>query len=63
MDLSSGEFPPNSKQSMTCSCFVRDRSSHRYSVEFITENDADYRNAAELQDDKLAAMNPPIRPR
>ncbi len=34
---------------MAFRCFVRNREGNRYGVEFITENDEDYRNAAELQ--------------
>jgi len=40
---------PCSDQSMTFRCFVRNRDGNRYGVEFITENDVDYRNAGELQ--------------
>lgn len=40
---------PCSAQPMTFRCFVRNRDGNRYGVEFITENDEDYRHAAELQ--------------
>lgn len=40
---------PCSDQPMAFRCFVRNREGNRYGVEFITENDEDYRNAAELQ--------------
>ena len=46
---------PYSDQLMTFRCFVRNRDGNRYGVEFITENDEDYRHAAELQAE-LAAM-------
>ena len=47
--------PPHSEQPMIFRCFVRNRDGHRYGVEFITENDEDYRKAGELQAG-LAAM-------
>ena len=62
IDLSVGaqvgvEFtPPYSDQSMTFRCFVRNRKGNLYGVEFITENDEDYRNAGKLLAG-LAAMN------
>jgi len=40
---------PNSAHGMSFRCFVRNRYGQRYGVEFITENDEDYANAAELQ--------------
>jgi c-di-GMP-binding flagellar brake protein YcgR len=40
---------PGSNQSTAFRCFVRNRDGDRYGLEFITENDEDYRNAAELQ--------------
>ena len=40
---------PGSDQSMIFRCFVRNREGARYGVEFITENDEDYRKAGELQ--------------
>lgn len=40
---------PGADQAMTFRCFVRNREGNRYGVEFITENDDDYRNAGELQ--------------
>jgi c-di-GMP-binding flagellar brake protein YcgR len=46
---------PGSDQPMSFRCFVRNREGDRYGVEFITENDDDYRTAAELQA-LLAAM-------
>jgi hypothetical protein len=48
--------PPYSDRSMTFRCFVRNRDGNLYGVEFITENDEDYRKAGELQA-ALAAMN------
>jgi hypothetical protein len=62
IDLSVGaqvgvEFtPPYSDQPVIFRCFVRNRNGNRYGVEFITENDEDYRKAGELQDG-LASMN------
>ncbi len=41
--------PPFSHHSMTLRGFVRNREGNRYGIEFITENDADYRNASALQ--------------
>ena len=48
-------IPPYSDQPITFRCFVRNRDGIRYGVEFITENDDDYRKAGELQEG-LAAM-------
>ena len=48
--------PPYSDQPMIFRCFVRNRDGNLYGVEFITENDEDYRKAGELQVG-LAAMN------
>jgi len=48
--------PPYSDQPMIFRCFVRNREGNHYGVEFITENDEDYRKAGELQEG-LAAMN------
>jgi hypothetical protein len=48
--------PPHSDQSMIFRCFVRNRDGNLHGVEFITENDEDYRKAGELQAG-LAAMN------
>jgi len=48
--------PPYSYQPMMFRCFVRNRDGNHYGVEFITENDEDYRKAGELQAG-LAAMN------
>lgn len=42
--------PPYSTQSMNFRCFVLNRNCNRYGVEFITENDQDYRKAGELLD-------------
>lgn len=47
--------PPYSEQPMTFRCFVRNRNGNLYGVEFITENDDDYRKAGELLEG-LAAM-------
>ncbi len=48
--------PPYSDQAMALRCFVRNRNGNLYGVEFITENDEDYRKAGELLEG-LAAMN------
>jgi PilZ domain len=48
--------PPYSDHPVIFRCFVRNRDGNRYGVEFITENDEDYRKAGELQDG-LASMN------
>jgi hypothetical protein len=62
IDLSLGaqigvEFtPPYSDHPMMFRCFVRNRDGNCYGVEFITENDEDYRKAGELQL-RLAAMD------
>jgi hypothetical protein len=52
--------PPYSDQSMTFRCFVRNREENLYGIEFITENDEDYRKAGELLAG-LAAMNATVR--
>lgn len=41
--------PPHSQQPLVLRCFVRNRDGNRYGVEFITENDEDYRKTGELQ--------------
>ena len=53
---------PTSDQPISFRCFVRNRDGNLYGVEFITENDEDYRKAGGLQAG-LAAMNAdvPIR--
>jgi len=48
-------IPPYSDQPTKFRCFVRNRDGIRYGVEFITENDDDYRKAGELQEG-LASM-------
>jgi len=48
--------PPYSAEPMTFRCFVRNRDGNCYGLEFITENDEDYRKSGELQAG-LAAMN------
>lgn len=48
--------PPYSDQPITFGCFVRNRHGNCYGVEFITENDEDYRKAEELQL-RLVAMD------
>lgn len=35
--------PPYCEHPLTFRCFVRNRDGNRYGVEFITENDDDYR--------------------
>lgn len=52
-------IPPYSDQPITLRGFVRNRDGIRYGVEFITENDDDYRKTGELQEG-LAAMNAKI---
>jgi hypothetical protein len=52
-------IPPYSDQPITFRGFVRNREGMRYGVEFITENDDDYRKTGELQEG-LAAMNAKI---
>ena len=47
--------PPYSDHAMIFRCFVRNRDGNHYGLEFITENDEDYRKAGELQAG-LAAM-------
>ena len=42
-------IPPYSNQTIMFRCFVRNRDGFRYGVEFITENNDDYRKAGELQ--------------
>ncbi len=41
--------PPFSRQAITLRAFVRDRSGSSYGIEFITENDTDYSNVAQLE--------------
>ena len=48
--------PPFSDQPISFRCFVRNREGMCYGLEFITENDEDYRKAGELLAG-LAAMN------
>lgn len=48
--------PPYSNQPITFRGFVRNRDGARYGIEFITENDDDYRKTGELQEG-LAAMD------
>jgi len=48
--------PPYSDEPMAFRCFIRNRDGNLYGVEFITENDEDYRKAGELLTG-LAAMN------
>jgi hypothetical protein len=57
-DLAPGvEFtPPYSDQPTTFRGFVRNRDGNHYGVEFITENDDDYRKVGELHEG-LSAMN------
>ena len=52
-------IPPYSDQPITFRGFVRNGDGIRYGVEFITENDDDYRKTGELQEG-LAAMNAKI---
>ena len=48
-------IPPYSDQPIKFRCFIRNRDGSCYGVEFITENDDDYRKTGELQEG-LAAM-------
>jgi hypothetical protein len=48
--------PPCCDRPLIFRCVVRNRDENCYGVQFIIENDQDYRNAAELQAG-LAAMN------
>lgn len=41
--------PPYSGQSIGLRAFVRNRHGCTYGIEFITENDADYNNVAQLE--------------
>jgi len=41
--------PPYSGQPIRVRCLVRNRSGYNYGVEFITENDADYGNVAQIR--------------
>ena len=41
--------PPYSGQPIRVRGFVRNRSGYTYGMEFITENDADYKNAGQLE--------------
>ncbi len=47
--------PPYSDQPISFRCFIRNRHGASYGVEFITENDDDYRKTAQLQS-ALTAM-------
>jgi hypothetical protein len=42
--------PPGCNESMSFRCFVRNLNEHRYGLEFIVENDADYLNTGRLQE-------------
>ncbi len=41
--------PPHAQQPMTIRAFVRDQTGSSYGLEFITENDTDYNNLAQLE--------------
>jgi hypothetical protein len=41
--------PPYAGQPIRVRGFVRNRSGYTYGIEFITENNADYRNAGQLE--------------
>ncbi len=41
--------PPGAQQSVTARCFIRNRTSRTYGVEFIAENDADYVTIGEIE--------------
>ncbi len=51
-DLISVEFtPPYGQQMVTTRCFVRNANRENYGVEFVTENDADYRAVGQIEYD------------
>ncbi|MFB3813769.1 MAG: PilZ domain-containing protein [Terriglobales bacterium] len=52
--------PPYSGRLVTVRAFVRNRRSHTYGVEFITENDADYAGVQQLES-VLNQMITPMR--
>ncbi len=41
--------PPYSGQPIRVRAFVRNRSGYTYGIEFITENDTDYKNVGQLE--------------
>ena len=41
--------PPHSGQPVKIRCFVRNRQRSTYGLEFITENDSDYENVAQVE--------------
>ena len=41
--------PPYAGQPIRARGFVRNRAGYTYGIEFITENDADYRNVGQLE--------------
>ncbi len=41
--------PPGAQQPVTARCFIRNRTSQAYGVEFIAENDADYCTIGEIE--------------
>lgn len=41
--------PPNCTQPVRVRCFVRNRECNTYGLEFITENDSDYANVAQIE--------------
>src|SRR5512138_3014009 len=49
--------PPGVERAVTARCFIRNRSAETYGVEFIAENDTDYRTIGEIEYglNKLAA--------
>ncbi len=50
---------PYSGQPIRVRCYIRNRSGYTYGVEFITENDAEYRAVAQLEG-ALRALGSPI---
>ena len=41
--------PPCSGQPIRVRCFVRNRQSYHYGLEFVTENDSDYESVAQIE--------------
>jgi hypothetical protein len=41
--------PPYSAQPVRARCFVRNRQSDTYGLEFITENDSDYESVGQIE--------------
>jgi hypothetical protein len=41
--------PPFSGRPVSVRCFVRNRQCYNYGLEFVTENDSDYENVAQIE--------------